>query len=296
MLRFHTLDVFTQTPYAGNPLAVVLGGDALSTQQMQAIAREFNFTESVFVLPSEHPEAMLRLRIFTPLEELQFAGHPSIGAACLLAEKGLVPPGDDVCFAFEEAVGIVQVRIAQSAGAPVRAQIWAAQKPELGSTAPDSNALAAALGLEAEAIGLGQEGPMVASCGLPMLLVPLSAPEQLAGISVDYRALAPLAKSCAAHSVYVYARGYEGELRTRLFSPGIGEDPATGSAAMALAARLAMLPEQADGDLRWEIRQGVEMRRPSEIHVTVEKKSGQIEAVTLAGHALQIMEGHLHYP
>lgn len=292
LLRFHTLDVFTRELFAGNPLAVVLGGDALDRTQMQTIAREFKFSETVFVLPAEDSTAMLRLRIFTPVEELPFAGHPIIGSACLLAEKGLVPPGNEVQFPLETGLGVVPVRITRTPGEAVFSEVSAARLPERDPRSPVTTDLAAALSLDIAAIGHHDEQPLQVSCGLPVLLVPLRAPEHLAAIEADFRALSPILASCGAHSVYVYARGYEGELRARMFSPGIGEDPATGAAALALGGRLAL--EQADdGETTWTVRQGVEMGRPSELRVTAERRGGQVARVSVGGHAVQVMEGHL---
>lgn len=290
-LRFHTLDVFTDEPYSGNPLAVVLGGDALSGAQMQRIAREFNLSETVFVLPATQPEAMLRLRIFTPYEELPFAGHPTVGAACLLAMRDLTPRGDEVSFALEEGIGLVQLRVQQQVSALPYAELTAAQAPSFGPAAA-TRAIAATLGLSESEIG--PDAPMVVSCGLPMLLVPLRAPETLAGISTDFVRLPLLLQSCAAHSLYVYAPGDESEVRARMFSPGIGEDPATGAAAAALAARLATDASQRDGSLRWSVRQGLEMGRPSCLFISADKQAGRIAAVRVGGHAVSVMEGNLH--
>lgn len=291
-LRFHTLDVFTDQPYGGNPLAVVLGGDTLGTADMQRIAREFNLSETVFVLPATHPEAMLRLRIFTPHQELPFAGHPTVGAACLLAQRGLGPRGNDVRFVLEEGIGLVPLRVRQEISAPPYAELTTAQAPVFSPAAAAQN-IAQALGLSE---GDLSNAALVADCGLPMLLVPLRAPELLAGITTDYARLAPLLQACAAHSVYVYALGYEGELRARMFSPGIGEDPATGSAAAALAARLAHDAAQADGTFAWTVHQGEEMGRPSRLFISADKTAGRISAVRVGGHAVTVMEGHLHAP
>lgn len=202
-LRFHTLDVFTQTPFGGNPLAVVLGGDALTRAQMQAIAREFNLSETVFVLAAEHAEAMLRLRIFTPFEELPFAGHPNIGAACLLAEKGMVPFGNSGNFVFEEGIGLVSARITSAPNQPIAAQITAPRLPQAGAAAPAISDIASVLGLAPSSIAVGAEGPTQMDCGLPSLLVPLRAPEHLAAIDPQYSLMSKLLAEASAHHVYV---------------------------------------------------------------------------------------------
>lgn len=292
-LRFHTLDVFTDAPYGGNPLAVVLGAEALTTAQMQRIAREFNLSETVFLLEATRGGAMSRVRIFTPHEELPFAGHPIVGTACLLAMIGLVPPGNELCFALEAGIGLVPVRVDHHEELPY-AELTTAVLPSFEGQAPETEPLAAVLGLQAQDLGFGAEGPRVASCGMPVLLVPLRAPELLAGVEVDFARLPALLRAAGAKNVYLYARGYEGELRTRMFMPGIGEDPATGAAAAALAGRLASEAAQTEGTLRWKIAQGVEMGRPSEIHISADKTLGAVCAVRVGGYAVRVMEGMLH--
>lgn len=300
MLPFHTLDVFTDRRYGGNPLAVVLDADALDRAQMQRIAREFNLSETVFVQKPTRAGALVRARIFTPVEELPFAGHPTVGTACLLAELGLAPPGDEISIVIEEGIGPVSVRLRRSGSAPPYAEMSTAQPPSFGACAAPSAVIAHVLGLSESDIGHGAEMPRQASCGLPFLLVPLRVPELLAGIEVDFPRLAVLLRSCAAHSVYVYARGYEDgadavpELRARMFSPGIGEDPATGAGVAALAARLADESDQAQGTLRWTVHQGAEMGRPSRLDISADKHDGRVAAVRVGGHAVRVMQGHLH--
>lgn len=292
-LRFHTFDVFTDRAWGGNPLAVVLGGDELPASLMQRIAREFNLSETVFMLRPTQAGGMLRLRIFTPTEELPFAGHPIVGAVCALVTMGMATPGSQLRVPVETGSGLVDVVLRNDADLPY-AEFTAAQLPQFDDRVPDKVAIAVVLGLEAADIGYAQETPIVASCGLPMLLVPLRAPEVLAGIETERVRVAALLAPSGARGLYVYARGYEGELRTRMFHPSIGEDPATGSAAVALAGRLATESTQADGALHWNIVQGAEMGRPSAIFASAEKQSGAVTAVRVGGHAVHIMEGHLN--
>lgn len=294
MLQFHTLDVFTDRAFGGNPLAVVLEADALSQNHMQRIAREFNLSETVFVQKPTRPGALVRARIFTPIEELPFAGHPTVGTACLLAELGIAPAGEEIDFVLDEGIGPVAVRVRRSGAAPTYAELSVAQAPSFGSGAPDAEAIAHILGLAPADIGYAQEGPRQVSCGLPFLLVPLRAPELLAGIEVDFLRLAALLKYCDAHSVYVYARGYEQEIRARMFSPGIGEDPATGSGVAALAARLADESDRTDGTLSWTVHQGLEMGRPSRLDIRANKSGGRIAAVRVGGHAVRVMQGRIN--
>jgi trans-2,3-dihydro-3-hydroxyanthranilate isomerase len=278
-LRYHTLDVFTEQLFGGNPLAVVFGGEALSRAQMQAIAREFNLSETVFVLPPTRADAAHRLRIFTPLRELPFAGHPTVGAACLLAQRRLVPQGDDVSFVLEEGVGPVRVRVRRASDRAVYAELTAAQPPEYGPSVPDNATLAAALGLEPDDIGRGSEQPRAVSCGMPFVLVPLRAPEVM------------------AQQIYVYVRGYEGELRARMFAPnlGIAEDPATGAAAVALAGALGDALET-DGHHEWVVHQGYEMGRPSQLYIAADRAGGKLGALRVGGYAVEVSDGLLRLP
>lgn len=292
-LRFHTLDVFTDRPFGGNPLAVVLGGDGLSGAQMQRIAREFNLSETVFLLEATRSDAMSRVRIFTPFEELPFAGHPIVGTACLLALIGLVPPGSVVDFGLEAGIGCVPLHVDHREEIPY-AELTTAVMPSFVGEPPASAYLADLLGLQPEDLAFGSEAPRVASCGMPVLLAPLRAPELLAGIEVDHARLPSMLKAAGARNLYIYARGYEGELKARMFMPGIGEDPATGAAAAALAGRLASESAQADGRLRWTIQQGVEMGRPSDIRASADKVGGAVTAVRVGGRAVRVMEGVLH--
>lgn len=292
MLRFHTLDVFTRQAFGGNPLAVVLGGDGLDAAQMQRVAREFQLSETVFVLAATQPGTMSRLRIFTPFEELPFAGHPVVGAACALAMIGVLPRGCETHIALETGIGTVPVCVRHGQDPPY-AELTAA-RPDFAGIAPSDEDIGASLGLGSGDIGYGTERPRVASCGLPTLLVPLRAPEYLAGILPDPSRLAAILAGIGARNLYAYARGYEGELRARMFMPGIGEDPATGSAAAALAGRLADECALPDGRLDWKIVQGLEIGRRSELFVSAERADGRVDAVRVGGHAVRIMEGVLH--
>ena len=293
MLDFHSLDVFTETRFGGNPLAVVLAADGLNTRQMQTIAREFNLSETVFVLKATRADAAFRVRIFTPATELPFAGHPTVGTACLLAELGLTPQGEDVRFVLEENVGPVPVRVRmphEAGGAPY-AELTTAVLPERGPAPPSKAVLAAMLGLDEAMLG---EATQV-SCGVPYVLVPLRSPEQLAAISFDVSVWREHLAQAWAHHVYVYARGYEGEWKARMFAPGSGviEDPATGSAAVALAGRFALEHPDADARIAETIHQGLEMGRPSRLHIEADRVAGAVTAVRVGGHAVRVTSGTL---
>ncbi|TAJ54756.1 MAG: PhzF family phenazine biosynthesis protein [Nevskiaceae bacterium] len=297
-LAFHTLDVFTERAYTGNPLAVVLDADGLKDWQMQRIASEFNLSETVFVCQPRTPGALATARIFTPARELPFAGHPTVGSACLLADLGLVPAGASR-LVLDEGVGPVAVELRHEAGQPWFAQLTAAVAPETRPWDGDFAELAAVLGLAPEALGSEAEVPRQASCGNPFLIVPVKQPELLAAISFDAQRARALLAGDWAHAIYVYARGYEdGELRARMFAPdlGVAEDPATGSAAVALAGALALEAAQPEADLRWTIHQGVEMGRPSQLYAEASKRGGKVVAVRVGGYAVRITEGRIQVP
>ena len=295
MLDYYLLDVFTDQPLSGNPLAVVLDADALPPRRMQAIALEFNLSETVFVCAAQNEGCAARLRIFTPRRELPFAGHPTVGAACLLSELGRAghPPASQ--FVLEEGVGPVPVRVSAEPGVPRFAQFTAAQAPEFGPTLPDRSELAAMLGIEEGDIGCGQQQPQAASCGLPFALIPLRAPEVLAGVTIDLARWQRLFAGAWTGQLWLYAPAYESDYRARMFAPGLGvlEDPATGSAAAAFAGALACRSDSRDGTLRWEVEQGLEMGRPSRLYLEADKRDGSVAAVRVGGHAIVVAEGRL---
>ncbi|MES2886124.1 MAG: PhzF family phenazine biosynthesis protein [Pseudomonadota bacterium] len=296
-LAFYTLDVFTDTAFEGNPLAVVMDADGLSTPQMQRMASEFNLSETVFVCRARTMGADATARIFTPAYEMPFAGHPTVGTACLMAELGLVK-GDTLV--LDEQVGPVIVTLRSEAARPLFAQLTAAQAPEQRAWSGEPAVLAAVLGLSADDLGYGNERPREASCGAAFLLVPLRQPELLAGIVFDTARANALLKGGWSHGLYLYARGYDGSLRARMFAPGAGvpEDPATGSAAAALAGVLALDAAAAgeQGELAWTILQGVEMGRPSVLMAAATVSAGGVTAVRVGGHAVRVSEGRIRIP
>lgn len=295
MRRFHTLDVFTDRAFGGNPLAVVSDAAGLSPQAMQAIAREFNLSETVFILPPEAPENTRRVRIFTPASELPFAGHPTIGAAWWLALQGEVPVQEpETEIRLEEGVGVVRVRVRVEGGRPVMAHLTPARLPERGPPAPSVDDLSIILGLSQ---GLIREDELTAegwSCGLPFLYVPLVDLQALGDVRIDRGMWERVLASAWAPHLYVLVHDGEG-VRARMFSPdmGIMEDPATGSAAAALAGYLAARDPRRDGTLRWTVEQGVEMGRPSRIFVEADVSSGAVTSVRVGGTAVLLSEGKL---
>lgn len=298
-LPYAIFDVFTDQPLSGNPLAVVQNADGLGSARMQAIAREFNLAETVFLqtptVNTGGANALMRVRIFTPMRELPFAGHPTVGTACFLAEQGLAPAGDDQRIVLELGIGPVAVRLRRAQGRPVYAELTAAVAPEYGPTRPTAEAVAAMLGLDAADLVSHGETVRTASCGLPFVLVPLRQPELLSAIDLDATLMQRGLAGQWSQQLYVYARGYEGELRARMFAPdlGIPEDPATGGAAVALAGALAMESPITEGRLDWVIHQGVEMGRPSQLHISADRAGGAVTAVRVGGYAVRVAEGQL---
>ncbi len=290
-LVFHTLDVFTDIGFAGNPLAVVLAADGLTTPVMQRIAAEFNLSETVFVQKATRSDADVRVRIFTPAIELPFAGHPTIGTACLLAELGGFADASHIV--LEENVGLVGVRLVRENQRPWFAELTAAVAPEIRSLDFDSAALPAVLGLAANAISQVQ----MASCGNPFVIVTLRQPELLSGIEFDASAARRLLSHSWGHAIYIVAQGYEGEWRSRMFAPDLGltEDPATGSAAVAFAGAMALAAAARGehGEFAWTLHQGVEMGRPSQLQASATVLDGAVTAVRVGGHAVRVMEGRI---
>ncbi|MCS6877122.1 MAG: PhzF family phenazine biosynthesis protein [Geminicoccaceae bacterium] len=291
--RYLTLDVFTDRRFAGNPLAVLPEAAGLDAARMQLVAREFGYPETVFVLPPDEPDRLARLRIFTPSREIPFAGHPTIGAAIALARLGRIAPERDglARIVFEELAGPVPVTIAFEAGRPVRAELVAPHRPSHGPRL-DPEPIARALGLEPVDLVAEGPAPCVVSCGLSFLVVELVAREALARAQLDGRA----ARALPEPAVYLFTRatGVRGiEIRARMLAPllGVPEDPATGSAAAALAGLLAAVEPKADGDFAWHIEQGVEVGRPSFLAAHARKEAGRVVEARVAGGAVPVMEG-----
>ncbi|WP_371346806.1 PhzF family phenazine biosynthesis protein [Ancylobacter sp. IITR112] len=294
--RFVVLDVFTDRTLSGNPLAVVLDTEGLDGNHMQAITREFNLSETVFILPPQDADSRARLRIFTTSHELPFAGHPTVGAAVLLALRGGVTTSDD--FVLEENVGPVACHVAVRGERSGSATFTVPRIPEILDAAPMSReACAQALGLDTSDIGFDGYGPVIASAGVPFVCVPLASRSALARISPSAARLISTFGG-GADSVYVFCRDEDGEgdFRARMFAAnmGIDEDPATGSAAAALAAALLAGEQPAEGFHAYDILQGVEMGRPSLVRLGLKVEAGALTAVTIGGGAVIVSEGVLH--
>lgn len=295
---FHTLDVFTDTLFGGNPLAVLTDARGLSTEQMQHITREFNLSETVFVLPPDDASHARRLRIFTPGRELPFAGHPTVGTAYLLAATGMIPLTEgETRIVLEEGVGPVPVTIQVVNGVPVSAELTAAQAPEFRSEVPSEQDIAELLSVKHTDISTGHFAAEAVSCGVPFLIAPLVSRDAVSRAKLSRAAWERVLAGTWAKEIFFFdasAVTAGGAIRARMFAPdlGVGEDPATGSAAACLAAYLAK--RSVDGaKLGWTVEQGFEMGRPSILSLSAVKKDGRIEAVRVAGKAVLVSEGKL---
>jgi trans-2,3-dihydro-3-hydroxyanthranilate isomerase len=299
--RFATADVFTDTPFGGNQLAVIPDARGLDTERMQAVAREFNYSETVFVFPPENSAHTRRLRIFTPAAELPFAGHPTVGTAFVLASLGEIPLEDDETdIVFEENVGPVPVRIRSREGRPVFTQLSVAKLPETGPPPPSRSALAELLSLQASDLLGGSSSPQAVSCGLPFLIVPLKDRDAVGRARIRLEKFEEAVARYWAPNIMVFSKDPESadaQIRARVFVPelAVPEDPATGSAAAALGGYL-MARESADGTKRWIIEQGVEMGRPSRIEVEADRADGKITAVRVGGATVMVAEGTIRVP
>jgi trans-2,3-dihydro-3-hydroxyanthranilate isomerase len=293
---FHTCDVFTETRFGGNPLAVLPRAEGLSDEQMQRIAREFNFSETTFVLPSKAGHTR-QVRIFTPASEIPFAGHPNVGTAFVLASAGeLGEIRASRTVTFEEKAGVVAVSIHETHGKIDRCELSAPQPLSIGDAAPVA-LVASALSLDAGDIVTKTHPPCVASVGFPFVITELCDRSALARARPVVAGLEALRERGLPAQVHLYTRASDGfDLRARMFAPlaGVLEDPATGSAACALAGLLAHHVEGPSGSFRWRIAQGVEMGRPSTLLARAEKKDGRVQGTWVGGACVPVSEGILH--
>lgn len=296
MYKYLHFDVFTDRPFEGNQLAVFPEPAGLTSSQMQAIAQEMAFSESTFIFPPERG-GDARMRIFTPAEELPIAGHPTIGSTFALAAEGVVAPGTDR-FVFELGVGPTPVSLEWNGGHLLFA--WMTQpNPTFGGTVGDRRAIASALGVRETDLQPDLPVQMV-SCGVPFLFVPLQTRAAVDAVSIDRKALTAATSSANLPEtpVFIFTLAGEGRESTysRMLAPGFGiaEDPATGSAAGPLGSYLVehgAVSPQAGATL--ENRQGVAMRRPSRIHISIEGRPGAITRVRVGGKAVLVGRGEL---
>jgi trans-2,3-dihydro-3-hydroxyanthranilate isomerase len=300
--RYLTADVFTDRQFGGNQLAVFPDAGKISPELMPHIAREFNYSETTFVLPASDPRHTAKVRIFTPGGELPFAGHPTVGTAHVLATIGVVPlTGDKTHIVFEELVGPVPVMIRAANGVPHFAQLTAAKLPEVGAPPPSNETLAGLLSLSPTDVLGGETSPEAVSCGTPFLFVPLRDRAAVGRARIDMDKWEKALRGYHTDKVFVFAMDGEtqgSDVRGRMFAPGIGvpEDPATGSACVALGGYLAARDPRFDGTLRWVVEQGFEMGRPSILEVEADKKDGRVTAARVGGRTVVVCEGTMNIP
>lgn len=300
---FWTVDVFTDREFGGNPLAVIPYANGLSDEQMQLIAREFNLSETAFVLPPESPEHTFRLRIFTPARELPFAGHPTLGAAFVLGLCGRVElKNESTRIVFGESVGAVPVEIRSAGGKPVFTRLTTARLPEWGPPPPPSEIIAAMLSLDpTDVLDDAHDEPQAISCGMPFLFAPLASIDAVRRARLNWEWWNQYLASAWAPQIYAFSFEVEtggASIHARAFTHAVGieEDPATGSAASGLAGYLAKRERLRDGTTRWRVEQGLEMGRPSLIDLEADMRDGEITAVHVGGASVVVSEGHLLVP
>jgi trans-2,3-dihydro-3-hydroxyanthranilate isomerase len=297
MLEFHTLDVFTDRAFAGNPLAVVLGADGLSPAQMQTIAREFNLSETIFVMAPRDPAHTARVRIFFPTAEIPFAGHPTVGCAIHLATQSAGAGDFAADLVLEEEAGLVPVTVTRQ-GDRVEAEFAAPVLPHAAAGAVLTEALAPALGLLPGDIGFGAHRPAIWQGGPAFLYVPVASLNSLAQARPIQPHWDAVMQAAGVDSAYLYTAGADCDFRARMFSPtaGIPEDPATGSASAILAAQLAASGALTGTEDRFVLHQGVEMGRPSRIHLTVQQEGERLARVLIRGSAVPVSSGRIVVP
>ncbi|MFC1696211.1 PhzF family phenazine biosynthesis protein [Pseudomonadota bacterium] len=291
--RFFTCDVFTRERFGGNQLAVLTDAEGLTGRQMQQIAKEFNFSETTFVLPPERGHAR-KVRIFTPAREVPFAGHPNIGTAFVLANAGeLGTIESEFTVTFDEEAGLVPVTVTVQEDKSYQCELLAPQDLTLGQVVMPEMA-AAALSLEAQDICLNTHPPQVAGVGLPFLLVELRDKHALERARFNMSVMESFLAKGISPDIHLYIRTSGAvDIKARMFAPldGVPEDPATGSANCALAALLTHYSPLDSGEFNWRISQGVEMGRPSILAARTMKKDGIVTETHIGGDCVMVSEG-----
>ena len=293
---FVTVDVFTDRRFGGNPLAVVPDARGLTSAQMQTIAAEFNLSETTFVLPPHDPAHTAQVRIFTPRAELPFAGHPNVGTAFALAgtATSAARPAVGDLMIFEEKAGLVRIKLLRDRSDVTGARLAAPQSFSIGENiAPEI--VASACSLTATDIDTRAHQPCIASCGMPVIFAALASRAALAAARPRTEIFAqhvPITRAAGIH-LYVEDATAVADIETRMFAPlhGITEDPATGSANVALIGLLATLRPEPDLRLERKISQGVDMGRPSLMVASAEKRAGAIVAAHIGGSCVPVMSG-----
>lgn len=296
--RYVVLDVFTDRPLAGNALAVVLDGEGLDDARMQSIAREFNLSETVFVFPPESERHRARLRIFTPGNELPFAGHPTVGTAVALALQNGQGAADAQAFGLEEKIGTVPCVVELKGPGAGRARFRLPRLPAIWGEGREPAAVAAALGLSPDDIGFDRHRPSRHSAGVAYDLIPVRSLDAIGRARPTDRFLDAFGDSDhpAAYLYTAQTQELGRSFHARMFAPGLGvsEDPATGSAAAAFAGALMQFEPMGEGTHDVLIEQGYEMGRPSEIALQLSIENGALVSAEIGGDAVVVAEGMLH--
>jgi trans-2,3-dihydro-3-hydroxyanthranilate isomerase len=292
--KFYTCDVFTDVRFGGNPLAVLPNAEGLSSEQMQNIAREFNYSESTFVFPC-NDEWTRNVRIFTPTQEIPFAGHPNIGTAFTLASIAEFGDFDNqINIVFEEIAGAVPITIRR-----INTEVWCelkAPEPLFIDQAVSIDLIASALSLTANDIAIDTHQPVEASVGLPFIVVELKDRTALENARSHMPTFDEMQSKGITTDILIYVRSDdEFDIRVRVFAPldGVPEDPATGSANCALVALLTHCMSIDEGEFSWRIGQGFEMNRPSTLNARTRKQSGIVSGVWVAGRCKMVSEGYI---
>ena len=303
--RFIQVDVFTDKPFGGNPLAVFPDAEGLTTEEMQSIAREMNLSETTFVLPSQTPGADFRVRIFTPATELPFAGHPVVGTHWVMAHLGRVRLQEPLTqVRFELGVGVLPAELHVAAGR-VQRVVMTQARPTFHAVLEDVRDLAAGLGLPAEAITRAGLPVQVVSTGLPQMMVPLRSLADVRRLDAAKLDMAALNRACqAVNTKDVLVFTFETELpdstvHVRMFAPlhGVPEDPATGSANGALGAYLVhhRAVPLTGRTVHIVSEQGIELSRPSKLYLEVDIEGGEPVTVRVGGQVVPIVEGTVRF-
>jgi len=291
--KYYICDVFTNRRFGGNQLAVIPDATGLTDDQMQQIAREFNFSESTFILPPTKDQTQA-VRIFTPSQEVPFAGHPNIGTAFILATiNDLTRNDNQVEVIFEEKAGFVPITIQKDKAGKLWCELKAPEQLNLGKTV-SVETFAAALSLSADDIVAETHVPQVASVGLPFLIGELKDQSALERATINYEVLRAIKAIGASPDIHLYTYSNdEFDIRARMFAPfaGVHEDPATGSANCALCSMLTRFKEEKSGKFKWKIGQGIEMGRASLLEARTEKKDDGVIDAWIGGSCVLVSEG-----
>ncbi len=294
--QFYTCDVFTEERFGGNQLAVLPNASGLSGQQMQQITREFNYSETTFVLPPEAGHTR-KVRIFTPAQEVPFAGHPNVGTAFVLASVGELGLELPRVITFEEEAGLVSIQIESEAGKITSCELTAQELLSLGETV-SADLVAAAVSLNGSDIVTQAHPPRLVSVGLPFIITEVRDLATLERVKVNTigfeKVRDHLEGDIVRASIYLYTKtSGDINLRARMLAPlsGVAEDPATGSATCAVAGLLAHLDSKPTHTFKFRIAQGVEMGRPSLLSARAEKVDGTVRSTHVGGACVMVSEG-----